>query len=317
MIHPAPPPGHSIVVSGYVDGSAVGENGIVLVGTVSAQLDRALLPESVRDAYVRHLGRIDVRDGRVVAWIYNDEGKQETLFDEPASGLGITADEARYLAGSDESRSEMAVWTAGWGKPIRQWPATGVDLGQRYGNFSVTRVSDGFVLTAPTATASEMWWSRDGRSWQHLAPPPRGVVGEDDSWLVELGSRWVVASAGVVSDDRGRSWTPIDFTGDLATTRGTGSLFGSRRHVGVRPAGIVERARCFYRHRVRGSTALLARRDALVVGDARRCLGLRRQHSDDRGGRPLRDPRGRTARPGCGGPTVLARDVGPVTQYMY
>lgn len=222
VIHPAPPPGRGIVVSGYVESTAVGTSGIVLAGKVSATFDRALLPQSVRDAYVGHLGRVDVRDGRVVAWII-DGGKERTLFDQPASALGLTAAQGKYLARSDDRRTELAVWAAAWGKPIRQLPVTGIDTHQRLGNVRLYPVTGGFVLNAPTTAGNEMWLSRDGRAWRHLASPP-GEVME----LVELGSRWVAPSARVSSDDRGRSWTPIDLERDLATTRGTGSLFGAQ-----------------------------------------------------------------------------------------
>ena len=83
------------------------------------------------------------------------------------------------------------------------------------------------MLAAPTATTSEMWWSADGRSWRHLASPPRTVVA-DAAWLIELGSSWVVPSAGGISRDEGRSWIPVDLSDDVAHRPGTGSLLGSR-----------------------------------------------------------------------------------------
>lgn len=219
VIQPHPPPGRGILVSGYVDSTAVGASGIVLAGTVSASLDRTLLPKSIRDALARQPGRIDVRDGRVVAWV-SDKGKQRTLFDRPVSALGLTSAEAEYLSRPDDSRTELAVWAAAWGKPIRQVRATGIDTRQRFGNAHLFRVSDGFVLNADV---SDMWWSRDGHDWRRFASPPASVME-----LVELGSRWVALSAHVISDDGGRSWTPIDLSSDLATSTGTGSLLGGQ-----------------------------------------------------------------------------------------
>jgi hypothetical protein len=71
-------------------------------------------------------------------------------------------------------------------------------------------------MTSDTAGSSEMFLSRDGRSWRHLTLPPR------KAWdVIEIGSRWVVPSAGIVSDDEGRSWIPIGLTGDLAAHSGT------------------------------------------------------------------------------------------------
>jgi hypothetical protein len=225
-IRPAPPPGRGVVVSGYVETTAVGEAGIVMVGRASATLNRELLPKSVRDAFARPVvGRIDVTDGRVVAWVERD-GVKRTLYDRPAGELGLTDAEVAYLSRSDDSRAEIVVWGAAWGKPIRQLSGAGIDPYQRYGNFALAHVSDGFVLTAPTSAASELWWSRDGRSWLHLASPPH-MVTADDSWLIELGTRWVISSAGGISDDKGRSWTAIDLSGDVAHRTGAASLFGS------------------------------------------------------------------------------------------
>jgi hypothetical protein len=44
--------------------------------------------------------------------------------------------------------------------------------------------------------------------------------------LVDLGSRWVVPSAEVVTDDGGRSWIPFDLSGDLASRPGAPPLLG-------------------------------------------------------------------------------------------
>jgi hypothetical protein len=211
--HPIPPRGHGITVSAVVESTAVGERGILMVGTVSAGLNRDLLPKSVRDTLARRPGRIDVRDGRVIATV---SGIDHTPFDRPARALGLTAAEIDYLSRPDDSRIEVAVWGAAWGRPIRRLPAAGLDRSARLVNPALTRVSDGFVMTSDTSGSSEMWWSRDGRSWRYLTVPPRKAWG-----VIEVGSRWAVPSAGIVSDDEGRSWIPIDLAGDLAAHSGT------------------------------------------------------------------------------------------------
>jgi len=71
---------------------------------------------------------------------------------------------------------------------------------QRYGNFDLATVSDGFVLTLRPPAAAGCGGSGDGRAWRQLASPAGDVMG-----IVEVGARWVVPSARVVSGDRGRS----------------------------------------------------------------------------------------------------------------
>lgn len=220
-ISPAPPSGHGIEVSGYPDATAVGEHGIVMIGRASANLNLELLPSSIRDAYVQAPGRVDVRDGRVILTGGSDFDRP--LFDEPARALGLTAAEIEYLSRPDEARSRIVSWGADWGQPIRQFPTAGIDDFRRYGNFALTRVADGFVLTAPdTATAYAIWWSRDGRAWQALTAPPGEIMS-----LVEVGSRWIIPSASVVSDDQGRSWIPNDIAGNIARHAGASPLLGA------------------------------------------------------------------------------------------
>lgn len=215
VVYPPPPLGRGIVASGDVDATAVGDHGIVMVGRAAATLNHALLPKSVRDALRTRPGRVDVRGGRVIV---TDSGASSTstIFDRPARALGLSAAETDYLERLGNS-SQVVVWGAAWGKPIRQLPGSGIEKFGRYGNFELTRVTDGFVLTAPdAATTSAVWSSTDGRRWRKLAAPPRSLAG-----LIEVGSRWVVASAGVVSDDEGRSWIPTDLSDDLAAHSGS------------------------------------------------------------------------------------------------
>ena len=66
-----------------------------------------------------------------------------------------------------------------------------------------------------------VWFERDvvvtRRSFMAI---PHGAAPQGLGVGVELGSRWVVASAGIVSDDEGRSWIPTDLTGDLGAHSG-------------------------------------------------------------------------------------------------
>lgn len=207
-IHPAPPPGHGITVTGVAEATEVGVGGVVMVGSVSAALNRDLLPKSVRDALAKRPGLVEIRDGRVIVTI---SGTSDPMFDQSARSLGLTPAEVDYLS-PDAGHAQTAVWGAAWGDPLRQLRVTGIDVDAQVGNLGLTRVSDGFVLTG----ASAMWWSHDGRAWRPLAPTPGGATG-----LVQIGSRWVAASAGAFSDDEGRSWKAINLNGNLAAHSGT------------------------------------------------------------------------------------------------
>lgn len=220
----APPPGKGIAVGAQVESVAVGDSGLVVVGRVSADFNRTLLPQAVQAALRRGPGNVVVVGGNVIVNGIGANGFTK-LYERPAAELGLTAAEVEYLA-QPEERYAVSIWRAAWGEPVEQVPPADVPIAGRAGNLAALAVRDGFLVAVPRAGTTDLWFSTDGRKWEPRAPLSRPIAWDPGGAIVDLGSRLVVGELQVVSGDGGRTWTPMSVPpsvpgGALGLTRGS------------------------------------------------------------------------------------------------